>query len=225
MAGWHLVEAGPSQARLNLELTSLPLVVERLVEVVGSTVTVRDKVENRSHMAVDVMWTQHPGLGGDLLKGTETIQSTARTVALDNKAGAVGIDARPGQAGQWPVLGDVDLRHPTDGSAILAYLHDFDGPPQVSVMRDDGLVGVGLTWDAAIYPHCWLWEELGGTGGPPWHGKARVIGIEPATSWPGQGLATVSDTTRTALRIAGGQSVTGAVALTVGTRIRQETQQ
>ncbi|MDR1512839.1 MAG: hypothetical protein LBS56_05065, partial [Propionibacteriaceae bacterium] len=78
-----------------------------------------------------------------------------------------------------------------------------------------GSLGIRLTWDADVYPYCWLWQELGGTQGEPWRGQARVIGIEPAASWPGQGLARVAASTGTALRIGPGATVAGEVALTV----------
>jgi hypothetical protein len=46
-----------------------------------------------------------------------------------------------------------------------------------------------LSWDAGIFPHAWLWMELGGTNDAPWNGRARLVGIEPNTTWPGNGLA------------------------------------
>lgn len=215
MAAWEVVTADPASVTLALELTTMPVRAERRITVAGETVTVEDSLANLSDAPVELMWTQHPGLGGDLLGGPVTIATNARTVDLDVGAAVVGADVAPGQAGAWPHVGGTDFRHPREGTAMLGYLHEFDGDPWVTVTRDDGSIGVRLSWEAATYPHCWLWEELGGTAGPPWNGLARVIGVEPATSWPGRGLATVAATTRTAYRIDAYGTATGAVTLSV----------
>jgi hypothetical protein len=217
VAAWNVLELHRSSIRLGLQLTAAPLEVERLITVVGARVSLRDQVVNLSDSPVDVMWTQHPGLGGDLLAGPVTIQTNARSFELDDQAAVVGVDARPGAAGRWPVVGGADLSRPVEGGALLGRLHDFDGGPWVSVAREDGSLGVRLTWDAAIYPHCWIWQELGGTAGPPWHGEARVIGVEPATSWPGQGLARAATISGTALAIAPRATRVGEVTLSVET--------
>jgi hypothetical protein len=49
-------------------------------------------------------------------------------------------------------------------------------------------VGVGLAWDLNDFPHMWLWHEIGGTGFS-FFGRASLIALEPASSWPGDGLA------------------------------------
>ncbi|MEA5118633.1 MAG: DUF4432 family protein [Propionicimonas sp.] len=220
VAAWTVLAANHASVTLALELTTAPLSAERQVTVVGDTVTVRDRLRNCAERPVEFMWTQHPGLGGDLLAGPVTIDTNASAVRLDNRATVGGLAASPGDVGIWPRVGAADLRHPVEGTALLGYLSDFNAVPWVSVTREDGALGVRLTWDAEIYPYCWLWEELGGTSGPPWNSEIRVIGIEPATSWPGQGLATLASTTRAAHRLDPGATVTGSVTLAVGTAAR-----
>ncbi|MDR1512486.1 MAG: hypothetical protein LBS56_03230, partial [Propionibacteriaceae bacterium] len=176
MAEWAVADVHEGSVLLKLDLASLPISIERLITVSGATVTVRDAATNTSAAPVEVMWTQHPGLGGDLLDGPVTLQTNAAVFQLDDQAAVVGIDARPGQTACWPVLGETDLRHPADHGALLGYLREFDGPPWVDLSRDDGSLGIRLTWDADVYPYCWLWQELGGTQGEPWRGQARVIG-------------------------------------------------
>jgi hypothetical protein len=46
-------------------------------------------------------------------------------------------------------------------------------------------VGIGLAFDAAVFPYVWLWQEFGYTQEYPWYGRAYVIGVEPQSSMPG----------------------------------------
>jgi hypothetical protein len=38
------------------------------------------------------------------------------------------------------------------------------------------------------FPHLWLWEQMKGRRFP-FHGRAQLVGIEPVSCWPGDGLA------------------------------------
>jgi hypothetical protein len=212
---WRVVRQSAASATLAAALSTAPIDVERTVAVAGAEVVVTERLSNRSARPADLMWTHHPGLGGDLLAGPVRLDTNARAFRLDDRAPVVGVDAAPGEAGRWPLVGAADLRHPREGSALLGYLSDFDGRPWVRLARADGSLGVRLAWDAATFPYCWLWQELGGTTGTPWHGAVRVIGVEPSTSWPGQGLARVSATTGATFRLAGHATTTSSVSLTV----------
>jgi hypothetical protein len=203
---WRVVRRAPAAATLAVALTSVPLDVERTVAVAGAEVAVTERLTNRAAEPVEVMWTHHPGFGGDLLAGPVRFTTNARAFRFDDRAPVVGVAGDAGLA---------DLREPRDGSALLGYLSGFDGAGWVRLDRVDGSLGVRLAWDAATFPYCWLWQELGGTTGAPWHGAVRVIGVEPATSWPGQGLARAAGT---ALRLAGHADTTSSVTLTVLTR-------
>jgi hypothetical protein len=212
---WRVLRRSEASATLAAALNAAPIDVERVVAVAGADVVMTERLRNRSAQPVDLMWTHHPGFGGDLLAGPVRVDTNARAVQLDDRAPVVGVAAVPGDVGRWPRVGAVDLRHPRDGSALLGYLSDFDGDPWVRLTRADGSLGVRLAWDAATFPRCWLWYELGGTTGSPWHGAVRVVGVEPSTSWPGQGLARVSATTGATFRLAGHATATSSVTLTV----------
>ena len=57
-------------------------------------------------------------------------------------------------------------------------------------LSNEGLgVGFGLAWPLDVFPHVWLWQELNGTQGYPWYGRSYVMGVEPNTSFPADGLA------------------------------------
>jgi len=40
-----------------------------------------------------------------------------------------------------------------------------------------------------VFPSAWLWQEVHATSAWPWWGRAYVVAVEPASTFPGQGLA------------------------------------
>jgi len=50
-------------------------------------------------------------------------------------------------------------------------------------------LGVGMAWDKEIFPHLWVWEELGGDQRMPFYGRGELVALEPATQFPPHGLA------------------------------------
>jgi hypothetical protein len=71
----------------------------------------------------------------------------------------------------------------------LAYLSGFGRSGGWTAIRGvaDGL-GVAMAWDVGTYPHAWNWWEILGPG-HPWHGRSRIVAIEPHTAVPSDGLA------------------------------------
>ena len=142
-----------------------------------------------------VMWGHHPTFGSDLLAGPFEIQSGARNVTVDDRYDPAEQSAAAGRhraLAHGPGKDRIIRPQPTRGHvAALAYLHDFDSP-WASIRRLDDSVAAALSWDAGVFPCAWLWYELGGTQEPPWCGKARLIGMEPNTTWPANGLADAS---------------------------------
>ena len=54
-----------------------------------------------------------------------------------------------------------------------------------ALRRRDG--GVALAWDVEDFPSVWLWHEIASPGFP-FYGRSSLVAIEPASSWPGNGL-------------------------------------
>ena len=80
----------------------------------------------------------------------------------------------------------------SSGRVLLGYLGGFD--EGTATIENEALdLACTLSWDLDVFPYAWLWQELGGTAGPPWLGRAYTIAIEPATSFPATGLGGSSD--------------------------------
>jgi hypothetical protein len=191
LARWR-AETRPTAVRLTHRFATVPVEMEREVAVEGELLTIRERARMLGSAPIRVMWGHHPSFGSDLLAAPFEIRSGARHVLVDDRYDPPGNPLRPGATGRWPHVpgktGIVDLSRLQGPMAALAYLQDFDGA-WVSIQRRDSFVGVALSWDAAVFPCAWLWCELEGTSDPPWNGKTRLIGVEPNTTWPGNGLA------------------------------------
>lgn len=214
---WQCETDGVS-AWLARRFYSLPVTMERKIEIAGDSLLIDERVALNGDMPVRVMWTHHPSFGGDLLDGEFEIQTGARKVVVDDTFEMDANPLVPGAEGQWPVVpgktGPYDLSRPVDGKSTMAYLYDFDDA-MVSIRRTDGSIGATLTWDENRFPYAWMWCELGGTLEPPWFGRVRLIGLEPSTSWPGTGLADIARRGGPLLTLRPGETATAWLKLQV----------
>ena len=223
LVGWDVDSADASRVQVSTRLRRSPFHLLKQVSVDGSVVTVTETATNEGSAPVEVMWSHHPAFGAPLLGLGCTLSTSARTfVADDGPLG--GGDLEPGATSAWPHAAGLDGRSvdlrvlpgPEQAVARLGYLTGFDGR---AWMRLDN-PGLGLSaevgWDAAVLPHAWYWLEAHATAQYPWFGRAYVLGLEPASSHPGQGLAVVRRTTGTQVSFAPGESRTIEITLTVG---------
>src|SRR4029450_2035719 len=168
--------------------------MERELAVEGEVLTLREQITMRGDRAVSVMWGHHPTFGGDLLDGTFEIRPLARRVLVDDRFDLSLNPLQPGAEGVWPMVpgkgGPYDLSRPHEPMAAMAYLMDFERP-SAWIRRLDNKIAAILSWDGSVFPYAWLWYELGATQEAPWSGKARLIGIEPNTTWAANGLLEV----------------------------------
>lgn len=195
VAPWTVVDADATAIRLSRRFFTVPVEMHRQLTITGEVLTLRETVRMLGRKPMRVMWAHHPTFGADLLDGDFEIQTAARSVTADEGYDPPANPLRPGATAAWPSVpgkgGAYDLSRPTGTVAAMAYLHDF-AAPWVAIRRLDGTIGAALSWDQRLFPCAWLWLELGGTQEPPWYGRARLIGVEPSTSWPGTGLADIA---------------------------------
>jgi hypothetical protein len=204
--------------RLRRRFVTAPVEMCRALSLDGDLLTIRETVRMHGGEPVKVMWGHHPTFGSDLLDGPFEVQSGARNVAIDDGYDPDTNPLRPGATGRWPVVpgkaGPFDLSRPAGTVAATAYLHDFDSA-WMAIRRLDDSLAVALSWDAGVFPYAWLWYELGGTAEAPWCGKARLIGLEPNTTWPATGLADADRRGGRLMTLQPGAAVTATVRLHV----------
>lgn len=158
----------------------LPLVVERAVEIVKEPrrVAVTTTVTNVGTSAYSFVWGEHPAF------------AAAPGDRIDLPPGPVYDAALPLNtvAATWPndpATGDnlsvAPSKRPVES---VHYLPDR-AEGWCALRRAD--IGVALCWDVVDFPHLWLWREFGSTGFP-FYGRAGILALEPASSWPGTGL-------------------------------------
>lgn len=194
--------------------TRLPLLVEREIQVAlePERVLVRTTVRNPSQQVTHFVWGEHPAFA--VTDGDEIDLPAGSVFAADGRA-----------VGSWPSIAPghrldrVDLDGPKESVHYLTDLREG----WAAVRRRDG--GVALAWDVGDFPAVWLWHELGSPGFP-FYGRTSLVAVEPASSWPGTGLAEAIERGQ-AMKVGPGGSRTTVVALipfeTSGRRLRSAT--
>jgi hypothetical protein len=211
-------EASARHLRLARRFYTVPVEMERVLAVEGDTLVVSETLRMQGAKPIDVMWGHHPTFGSDLLDGPFEITAGGGTVTVDDAYDPEANPLRPGAAGRWPLVegksGPFDLGHPPQKMAALAYLHDLDAS-WLAIRRMDNAIAAQLSWDRRRFPCAWLWYELGGTEVPPWHGRGRLIGLEPNSTMPAYGLATAGTRGANLLRLHPGEEIATELRLHV----------
>ena len=192
---WEVVNAGPASVTLRTP-ARLPLILERrmTLDPARPVLRVEETVSCDADLAVPFLWGHHPAFAApagatiDLPAGVRA--SVDPTYDPDLPAG----DLRPGVQALWPLV------KAKDGSAVrldlvgpgptdrVVFLDGFPDPAWAAVRGVAPGLGVAMAWDRAAFPCAWNWWQVEGPG-HPWHGRARIMAIEPATTWPADGLA------------------------------------
>jgi Domain of unknown function (DUF4432) len=174
---------------------------------------IEEELVNEAPVPLEAMWGHHITFGAPFLRPGCRIR-VPDGVSVIPHATAIHPSGRrrvaSGGPHPWPTVPDgsggaVDLSVvPEQGEpSDIVYLTGFDsGWYEVTDPRAG--TGLRVDWDAAVLPYLWLWQELGATTDYPWWGRAYVIGLEPFSSYPTDGLA-AAVVNGTALRLAAGE--------------------
>jgi galactose mutarotase-like enzyme len=156
--------------------TRLPITVTREIalQTKPDRVEISTEVHNSSNESTSFIWGEHPAFRAS---AGDTIDLPLSHVA----------DASGASLGQWPLTGSgrLDVINDSAPQESVHFITDLtDG--WAALRRSD--IGVAMAWDIRDFPHVWLWRERGSKGFP-FYGRASLVAIEPACSWPGLGLA------------------------------------
>jgi hypothetical protein len=191
---WRVDEQSADSARLSTWLISVPLQLEREIQLVGRALEVVERVRNAGDEDVEVMWGHHPAFGAPLIEPGAVITTDARTFIADSRAPGAGLE--PGARSIWPHAalaagGTIDLSViPPAGEAraVLGYISDFARGTYTIANARLGLAAT-LDWPLELFPSAWFWQELNASPGYPWFRRLYTTAIEPNTTIPGQGIA------------------------------------
>ena len=204
--------------QLSRRFYTVPVEMHRELVIEHDVLVIRERLRMQAPHPIDVMWGHHPTFGSDLLAGPVEITSDGQSVTADAAYDPAANPLRPGTGGHWPVIdgknGSCDLSRPHGPLAALAYLHDFNCG-WIAMRRLDNAIAVVLSWDAKRFPCAWLWYELQGTRAAPWYGRASLIGLEPNTTMPANGLANAKAHGGTLLRLQPGEELSTVLRLQV----------
>lgn len=218
---WSPVD-GEDAIDLTARMTRSPFTLRRRVRVQDGRLEVTETVENTGAAPIEAMWSHHPAFGAPFLSGACRIDTAAARFVVDHERDVPAGDLEPGVVADWPWAptrdgGKADLRVvPADGEPLdrFGYLTDLERG-WAKITNDELRISVELEWDHTVMPHAWLWLEARSTLGYPWYGQAYVLAIEPATSFPGHGLAVVRERTGTQVVFEPGVARTAVTSLSI----------
>jgi hypothetical protein len=164
-------------------------VVERDVTLDGATLRVKSTVENPADRVLPFVWVEHLILDLDNLGVDAELNLAGRAVALDDSGPPTnGWES----ASTWPIVhrrGCAENwgRLPAAPEARNGVVTGVRSPVEIN-----GTSGMSLRlrWAHDTLPYLWLWIEHGLADALPEGARISCIGIEPANTASGEGLAT-----------------------------------
>jgi uncharacterized protein DUF4432 len=204
---WDYDVLDESAVRFSVTVRRMPLRLVKTLRLRGGGLEIDEELVNQAPVPLEVMWGQHitfgaPFLGpGCRIRVPEGISVTPHATAI-HPSGTRRVAA--GGPYRWPTVPDG-----SGGTVDLSVVPERGEPSEIVYLSGFGdtgwyeLEGLRVEWDATVLPYLWLWQELGASTDYPWWGRAYVVGLEPFSSYPTDGLAAAVDN-GTALRLAAG---------------------
>jgi galactose mutarotase-like enzyme len=205
---WKVNNLDIASARMQLDLFSLPIRIEREVSVNGNEIEITDVITNLSKVELEFDYSSHPAFGGALLEGEVTIETTAQKFHLDEER-----ESPHGVAGSihdWPLIkgenGNVldlsRLPSPPTSLGAFGYLSDFGDKKWYRVKNIEKNISFELEWESEFLDFAWFWLDFNSNQGSPWFGNVRTFAIEPSST------QTSGKNRRSILQLRGNQATT-----------------
>ncbi|HEY3181749.1 MAG TPA: DUF4432 family protein [Gaiellaceae bacterium] len=175
--------------------TPLRLVKELRLEAGSARLDVDETLVNESPSSVRLMWGHHLAFGAPFLAPGARIRLPDGVDGIPHRT-ALNANGRrvAAERFRWPLASspegeqvDLSVLPPQGTASEIVYLSGFPPEAWYEVGGED--LGFRVTWDAAVMPYLWFWQEFGRTVGYPWYGRHWNVGLEPFSSYPTNGLA------------------------------------
>lgn len=178
----------PASLRAEAQLPLARLRVERLIDLHGRAVRVRETVENLSNCDRPVAWTQHVTLGPPFLQKGSTLFNASATRSKTYE-GAFGTDDYlvANAEFMWPFAPkadgeQADLRVFTNRSSSSAYTAHLMDPQHEDAFfvafSPEARLAFGYVWKQREFPWMGIWEENHSRAHAPWNGTTLTRGME-----------------------------------------------
>ncbi|CAN5656089.1 hypothetical protein BH23CHL8_BH23CHL8_04160 [soil metagenome] len=192
-ARWDVVASTPAEVTLRTP-ARLPLVLERRMRLAADrpALLIDETIRSDAPVPSAFLMGHHPAFVATQDASIDLPEGAA--IQVDETYVTDLVDLAPGAAGRWPSVagrahGVVRLdRIPAGPVQRVVFASSLGSAPWAAVRGVHPGLGVALAWDVATFPCAWLWWEIGGQDFP-WHGRARIVAIEPNTAFPADGLA------------------------------------
>jgi hypothetical protein len=183
--------------RLSVHTLRTPFLLEKVLTLRAgrSVLEIDERLSNLADEAMQVMWGHHPAFGPPFLDETCRIDLPPCTGTTERAEPWAGSDLAWARPFAWPhapleIGGTRDLSHVPPASVRSGHWIRFTDFTEGWYGVTSGRLGtgIGLRWDARLFPHLWMWQVWGGMPGYPWYGQNYNVALEPWTSWPDGGL-------------------------------------
>jgi hypothetical protein len=196
-----ITEDTPAGVAVRFEVRSrrMPFRLERLVRLERGRrhLDMRSAITNESERSLPAMWGHHIALGAPFLDDSCRILLPGQPTVIPHDTPIHPDGRRIHDTGRfaWPYASDagggrVDLsRMPEPGTpSDIAYVTDL-AEGTYRAWSERARLGLQVGWDVDVMPYLWLWQEPASTPGYPWWSSDYLIGVEPFSSYPTNGLA------------------------------------
>ncbi len=190
---WRIVDDQPERVSVRLFVTMMrsPFVLERTIslEEGKAQLSFVESVTNQGGERQAFVWGHHPAFGAPFLDGSCVLDVPADFVETSpHESDAARVPA--GIKERWSLISgktgdEIDLRLIPDNGLHTTDMLFLTGLKEGWYALTNRRLGLGfaLTWEIDIFPVLWVWQELGGSRGSPWHFNTYALGLEPCTSY------------------------------------------
>ena len=149
-------------------------------------VTLEETLVNEGEEALPYMWGHHPAFGPPLVSADCVLELPAAPFVVS--ANQAHGRYEPGRYERWPEARgrhgqalDASIVPPKEARAVDTLYVELAGQPAgYAAVRNTVLgLGVGIEWDASVFPYVWCWQAYGGSWGYPYYGRTYHVAIEP----------------------------------------------
>ena len=185
---WKIIEIKPESIRIQLDLVSVPIRIERMISLAGNEISIIDVITNLSDLDLEFYYSSHPAFGGSLLDGEVLIETNAKKFTLDEESESP--HGSSGSSHQWPLIKGENGRTldlslvPPNGTdlGVFGWLSEFDGPKWYRISNKEKNLSFEMHWESEYLEFAWFWLEFNNLQGFPWFGRVRTFAIEPSST-------------------------------------------